>query len=206
MISSGLSARNTSSRRLTFGAACPACAAPVAADAKWCPACNFTGGDTVVMFPDPPPPLMPLLDAAGLWIPDEMKMIETAREKLRRRFPQFHFHICTVMLPPETKLPAFGFWLLNVCPFYVNETAEDRAWTVLLLINARTGQAAVIPGYSAEHWISDEDWTKILATMSPAWKAGKSAQAVIRFFETSAACLDRSWKLRGLRRSKHPRS
>lgn len=188
------------------GPVCPACAAAVPADAQRCPSCGFTGGDTMTMFPGPPPPLLPLLDAAGLWDAAETHRIETAAENLRRRFPQFHFHVCSVMLPPEMRLPAFGFWLLNTCPLDSGETAEDRAWAVLLLINARTGQAAVVPGYSAEPWLGDDDWTKILSSMAATWTASKPAAAVIRFFETTAAFLDRAWKLRGLHSSSNSRS
>lgn len=206
MISNERQSRNASSRRLTYGAACPACGGPVAADAKWCASCNFTGVQTVDLFPDAPPPLMPIFDAAGIWSQPELKKIEAARQKLRRRFPQFHFHVCTVMLPAETSLPVFGFWLLNASPLYINETVEDRSWTVLLLINARSGQAAVVPCYAAEHWVSDEDWMKILASMSPAWKAGKTARAMVRYFESSAAVLDQTWKIRGARNSKRSMS
>jgi len=149
---------------------------------------------------------MPLFDAAELWNAADVRKIETAREKLRRRFPQFHFHVCTVMLPEETSLPVFGFWLLNVCPFYVNETAEDRSWTILLLINARTGKCAVIPGYSAEPWISDDNWIRILSLMAAPWKAGKTADAVVRYFETAGLALGHVWKTRGLRRSRFSRS
>ena len=193
-------------RRSAFGTTCPSCGSGVAADAKWCPSCRFTGGDTMTLFPDAPPPLMPLFDVADLWNGEDVKKIEAAREKLRRRFPQFHFHVCTVMLPPETKLPVFGFWLLNACPFYVNETAEDRSWTILLLINAKTGQAAVVPGYSAEHWLSDDDWRKVVSHMVPAWRSGKTVAAVTRYFETCASFLEHAWKARGSRRSGKSRS
>ena len=190
--------RSQPGRRAMVVSTCPSCGAEVSADAKWCASCNFTGAYSMVMFPGPPPPLMPVLDAAGLWSAGDVSRIETARGILRGRFPQFHFNVCTVMLPSETKLPVFGFWLLNASPLNVEESAEDRAWTVLLLINARTGQAAVVPGYSAEPWLSDEEWTKVLSHMAPRWKAGNSAGAVAAFFESSAVFLDRAWKLHGL--------
>lgn len=178
----------------------------ISADASRCHGCGFTGADTLVLFPDPPPPLLPVLDAAGLWDQQDLKRIEVAREKIRRRFPQFKFHVCTVMLPPATRLPVFGFWLLNVCPLYIQETPEDRSWTVLLLINARTGAVAVVPGYSAERWLSDEDWTKVLWSMAAGWKGGDSVEAVLRFFETATTFLGHSWKARGLRRGKRNKS
>jgi hypothetical protein len=185
------------SPRQAAAAVCPSCGSGLSADAGWCAACHFTGSDTMLLFPDPPPPLMPLFDAASIWNPDDVKTIETAREKLHRRFPQFHFQVCTVMLPAEMKLPVFGFWLLNVSPLDENETEEDRAWTVLLLINANTGDAAVIPGYAAERWLSDDDWETALSSMLKAWRSGKSATAVARFFETSAAFLEHAWKKLG---------
>lgn len=192
--------RGTVKRRAMSAHFCPKCAEAVPADVRRCPSCAFTGADSVAMFPDPPPPLMPVLDAAGLWNTGNLKAIEAAREKLRRRFPQFKFHICTVMLSEEISLPAFGFWMLNVSPMYVSETDEERAWSVLFLINAKDGNAAVIPGYRAEQWVSDEDWKKVVTASSGLWKSGKTAQAVIRFFETSGSFLEHSWRTRGSRR------
>lgn len=187
--------RQQSGRRPASGPVCPACAAPLAANSQRCPSCKFTGADSMALFSDPPP-LLPLLDAAELWSDADVRLIEAARGKLRRRFPQFRFHVCSVMLPPETSLPLFGFWLLNACPFHLNETADERVWTVLLLINARTGQVSAIPGYAAGHWIGDDDLVRILSAMAPAWKAGKTARAVCRFFNICGRVLDRRWKLR----------
>jgi hypothetical protein len=83
---------------------------------------------------------------------------------------------------------------------------EERAWTVLLLINAKSGQAAVIPGYAAEHWIPDDDWKKVLSSMSKYWMAGRTADAVVRYFETAAAFLEHTWKSRRFRRNARLRS
>lgn len=188
--------------RTATGFACPACGAAVAADAKRCPSCKFTGSDVMAMFGDRPPPLLPLLDAAGIWKAEDDRRFEHAGAKLRRRFPQFRIRICTVMLAAETSLPLFGFWLLNACPFDVNETAEDRAWAVLLLIDARNGRIAVVPGYSAERCLGDEHWLKALSSMAASWKKGATADAVICFFEKCSVLLDQSWKLRGRRQSK----
>jgi hypothetical protein len=156
----------------------------------------------MVMFPGTPPPLLTVLDAAGLWKDADVRSIEAAREKLRRRFPQFRFFVCSCALPASNSLPAFGFWLLNTCPFNLNETAADRAWAVMLLLDAASGRAAVVPGYSAERWLDDADWSKVLASMSAHWKAGRHTDAVLRFFETAASFLEQSWKARGLRKGK----
>ncbi len=194
--------RHQASRRATLGViTCPSCYGSLKPDTKWCPTCNFTGNDSTAMFPDPPPPLLPLLDAAGLLKADDIRKIETARDRLRRRFPQFHWRICTVSLPVDTRLSLFGFWLLNVCPLYDQETLADRNSTVLLLINADTGQAAVVPGYAVEPFLSDEEWKAILRTMIEPWKSGNPSAAILQFFKSSRRHLDLSWKRFGTRHS-----
>jgi len=153
------------------------------------------------LFPDPPPPLLPILDAAGILNEREIGRIEAARDRLRRRFPQFQWRVCTVVLPPESNLSIFGFWLLNACPLHSKETAEDRASTVLLLINAGTGQVSAVRGYAAESCLSDDDWKAILETMAEPWRTGDPVEAVIRFFKITHIHLERAWKIYGAR---HP--
>ena len=149
--------RGKRSRVSIRGHACPACSAPVGDAAARCAACGFTGFDTIAMFSEEAPPLLPVLDAAGIWSSADIRRIESAREKLRRRFPQIQWRVCTVDLAEGTKLPVFGFWLLNAGERYVGETDNDRAWTILLLIDAASGQAAVVPGYGAERCLDDAD-------------------------------------------------
>ena len=59
---------------------CPACGGTLKPDAKWCPSCNFTGADSMEMFPDTPPPLLPVLDAANLFSDTDLRKIEAARK------------------------------------------------------------------------------------------------------------------------------
>lgn len=153
------------------------------------------------IFTDSPPPLLPILDAAGIFKDKDVRRIEAGRDALRRRFPQFQWRICTVCLTAETSLPLFGFWLLNACPFHENETLEERAWTILLLVNADSGQAAVVTGYAAEPFLSDEEWKDILATMSEPWRSGLPADAVLRFFKSSRYQLNRAWRRYGSRQN-----
>jgi hypothetical protein len=194
------------SRPNVGGNVCPACGHKVLADAKWCDSCHFTGARTMDMFPDSPPPLLPVLDAAAVWNTAEIQEIEEARRKLLKIFPQFRVNVWSVDLPPDTALPVFGFWLINACPLDKEESAEDRAWTVLLLINAGTGQAAAIPGYSAERILTDSDWKKILTSMAVEWKSGQRGAAVISFFENCAGFLNDAWNTHSRHRTKRPKS
>jgi hypothetical protein len=147
----------------------------------------------MAMFPDAPPQLLPILDAVGFLKQGDLRKIERSRDNVAKRFPQFQWRVCIMGLPPETSLPLFGFWLLNACPLHGSETAEQRRWTVLLLINADTGNAAVTSGYAAEPCMSDDEWKSVLSDMSKPWCAGKPTAAFCRFFKSSRRHLERNW-------------
>jgi TPM domain len=183
------------------GKSCPACGGALKVDSKWCPSCNFTGSHSLVKFPDPPPPLQPILDAVGLWQAADLRKIEAARTKLQKQFPQLNWRICNVSLPPQTELPLFGFWLLNTCPLAQEETAEQRSWTILLLIDVNSKQATVVPGYGAETCLNDADWLNILAQMAVPWQTGDTATAVVTFFKQSQIALELAFKSLKKRRS-----
>ena len=178
---------------------CPSCAGPLKPDSKWCPRCSFTGSRTLELFPHAPPPLLPVLDAVGLLDDAGVRRVESAREKLKKKFPQFHWRVCLVHLPEDIQLPVFGFWLLNTCPFQAKETLEDRAWTVLLLINTGSGDAAVVPGYAAEPYLSNDDWKVALEAMKQKWRERNPSEAIIDFFKSSRSQLEHAWRRYGAR-------
>jgi len=153
------------------------------------------------MFANPPPPLLPILDAVGLWNPQDLRTIEAARDAASLRLPQFQWRVCCVNLPPETSLPLFGFWLLNTSSLLENETARQREWAVMLLLDVASGQAAVIPGYAAEACLSDEDWKRVIQHMAPHWQRGRTAEAVGEFFNQSQIFLTLAWQQNGSRKS-----
>ena len=204
-MSEDTTSRRRPPRRPTVGViSCPSCGRPVKVDSKWCPACSFSGADCMAMFPGEPPPLLPILDATGILTESDQVKITGACAALKKRFPQFQWRVCTVSLPPEANLSLFGFWLLNACPLDAKGTADDRAWTVLLLINSGTGQAAAVPGYAAEPFLSDDEWKSILSAMTSVWRQGKAGDAVIRFFTEMRNQLERAWKRFGARKHHEP--
>ncbi|MEP2775234.1 MAG: hypothetical protein ABJQ29_01950 [Luteolibacter sp.] len=173
---------------------CPSCHIRLERDTNWCEACGFTGSKSMEMFGEDPPPLLPILDVVDLWTPKEQKKINAAIKDFGKRFPQIRWRICAVMLGAEISLPVFGFWLLNVCPLAEGETAEDREWTVLLLVDGKTGNASVTTGYRAEVWLSDEMWNRALAAVSNSMRQGDTLQAVTNFLKTTRVMLEKAWK------------
>ncbi|MGJ8633656.1 MAG: TPM domain-containing protein [Luteolibacter sp.] len=187
--------RDYSPKRFAIsGVHCPRCAEKLDREAKWCPKCDFTGAKSLDMFGDNPPPLLPILDVTDLWNKKEEKQIKSAVASFQKRFPQIRWRVCSVALGPEVHLPVFGFWLMNVCPLMPEETAEDREWTVLLLVEANSGRASVTTGYSAEVWLSDEMWEKALAEMGEPFRRGHPDQAVVNFMKTARELMEKAWK------------
>lgn len=186
--------REYSPRRFAIGAlSCPACKAKLERDAKWCPSCGFTGSQTLDMFGDDPPPLLPILDVANIWDEKDQRAIKAAVARFNRRFPQIRWCICGVALGSEISLPLFGFWLLNASPLAEQETADDRSWTLLLLMDSDTRRACVTAGYRAEVWLSDDMWEKALAETKEPFRTGNPGLAVSAFLKSSQALFEKAW-------------
>jgi len=186
--------RHSSRRSKAAHLSCPACHGAITAGANRCPSCQFTGADTMGMFPGNPPPLLPILDVANVWNAADVKLIENACASFRKKFPQFHWRFAAVDMPPTIPLNILGFWLLNAATLLPPETQHDRAWTVLLILNRTNGNAAVIPGYAAEPWITDLGWRDILRSMREPWRMGDSGKAVVAFLSAAQKALEREWK------------
>lgn len=186
--------REYSPRRFAIGAiTCPACRAMLERDAKWCPACGFTGSKTLDMFGDDPPPLLPILDVANIWSEKDQREIKAEIARFNVRYPQIRWRVCGVALGGEISLPLFGFWLLNASPLAAEETADDRSWTVLLIVDADTRRASVTAGYRAEVWLSDDMWEKALAETREPFRAGKPGMAISSFMKTTHVLFDKAW-------------
>jgi uncharacterized membrane protein YgcG len=135
------------------------------------------------IFTNSPPAFAPILDLEGILTASEIKAIEAHSRSLSRSFPQFQWCVVMADLPDEVSLNLYGFWLLNACPLGTLESPKQRAWTVMLVVNARSQTATVVTGYSAEPCLSDEDWNDALVSMMPYWRVKEPTRAVGRFFK-----------------------
>ncbi len=186
--------REFSPRRFAISAiSCPACKAKLEREAQWCMSCGFTGSKTLDMFGDDPPPLLPILDVANIWDEKDQRAIRAAVARFNLRFPQIRWRICGIAVGGEISLPLFGFWLLNASPLAEEETADDRSWTVLLLVDAETRRASVTAGYRAEVWLSDDMWERALSESKEHFRAGNPGFAVSEFLKASRALFEKAW-------------
>lgn len=184
------STRRYSAKRFAVGAiVCPSCLQRLPEAVNRCPGCEFTGADTLALFPQPLPPLQMVLDAAGLWTDAELLKIKGRIEKLQRRFPQIHWSLYSLDAGEVSNLRLFGFWLLNASPLAEGETEEQRAWTILVVFNGARGKVSLVPGYGVEPWVPDGQWQQALFSMAAAWNSGDHWRAVSRFFNASEKLL-----------------
>lgn len=193
-----------SARALSAGSAfCPACKKLTDREAPVCPACGFAGEHTMSIFSVSPPPLEVVADYAKLFKPgDEAKILKAIRG-MRRAFPQIHWNVVTVNLPPEDDISLFSFWLLNVSPPGTAQELKDRPWTVLLVLQAN-GDVAVVPGYAAEVWLSGETWSRLMRSMARRIPRDGYGDAIAEFMKQGEIYLQNSWQkaINRTRRSK----
>jgi len=187
--------RKYSARRIASGAmVCPACRVRLDDPVDRCPACGFTGADTMRMYPLPLPPWQPVFDLAGLWNDSEISAILARVRKLAKRYPQIRWAFCTACLGDGEDPRTFGFWMLNASPASSDEHKGDREWTVLLLLDANSSRATVIPGYAVEPFVSDDLWIRALVAMKDAWSDGHHGRAVCDFLAVADKLLKQAHK------------
>lgn len=171
---------------------CPACGGNVQPGHLHCLGCGFTGADSMMRIPFSPPPFTPLIDAADTLSAAARKAVEAQMKRITARFPQFQWRVVLADLSHEVDLSVFGFWLLNACSLGEQETAKQRAWTVLLVVNSATAQATVVCGYAAEPYVSDNIWKIILGQAAGLWKAADPVPMLLQFFKLSRQELRRT--------------
>lgn len=164
---------------------CPSCTLRLEESVNVCPSCGFTGAQTMQMYHGTPPPMMEIMDLAGVWTDEEKNEIQKKINKLRSLFPQVHWSILSVVLPPETNLRTFAFWVFNASPLSEGQTAETRQWTIFLLVEPDNHRITVLPGYCIEPFLSDDQWQKAVWEMKKFWHEKSRGEGVLKFLNSA---------------------
>ncbi len=136
--------------------ACPSCRLNFEEAVTACPRCGFDGAAAIREFPFPAPEIRDLIDPAQVLSEDEAAAVATRLRKFEKKFPQVRVSFC--FMPPdlECELREFGFWLLNASPLGEENGAEERPWTLLVLLDPARGQISLSSGYAVEPFLRDE--------------------------------------------------
>ncbi|BDS05821.1 hypothetical protein NT6N_08610 [Oceaniferula spumae] len=160
---------------------CPSCLQRFKEQAEQCPRCGFDAHATVRQFPYTPPVLDRFMDHANVTDEAIRADVIAASDQLVRRFPQLGMYFCMVNLEDDVNLPEFGFWMMNACRLQHGQTEEERAWSILLLVDVRRGLVAVTPGYAIEAFMEDSGWEKLLTDIAPQLQTGDYREALLGY-------------------------
>ncbi len=158
---------------------CPSCLQRFRETADTCQRCGFDAHRVVQQFNYAAPVLEQVIDNAGVITPDWQPELDQAIARVERRFPQVGFYFCTVNLDDPVKLPEFGFWMMNACQLEPHQQEQDRAWSMLVLLDVNRGLISLTPGYALEAFIEDSAWEDALRQISSDLAAREYKQALL---------------------------
>lgn len=162
---------------------CPSCSQRFKEQAEKCPRCGFDAHVAVSKFPYTAPVLERFMDHAGVADEKLLSDVTAAVDDVMRRFPQVGLYFCMVQLEQTANLSEFGFWMMNACRLQQGQTEEDRAWSILLLVDVQTGVVAVSPGYAIEAFMEDSGWESLLKDISPQLRKGDYREALLGYVQ-----------------------
>lgn len=129
------------------------------------------------------------MDHAGVTHERLRSDVTAASDALARRFPQVGLYFCLVNLDQDVRLSEFGFWMMNACQLQQGQTESDRAWSILLLVDVKTGMVTVTPGYAIEAFMEDSGWENLLKDISPQLHSEDYREALLGYVQGAETLL-----------------
>lgn len=157
---------------------CPSCGSSLEAPAAVCPACKFTLRQLDTTFGTVPLHSRYLTDRARSLTTGEVNRLGKLLRRFEQKFPQSVFSVFVTDLPAEATVGEFAFWLANRAQFGSVEAVGGFNFDLLLVIEAETGNAALIVGYGLEKLILEDDLNVALKAALPALRSGKLARGI----------------------------
>jgi uncharacterized membrane protein YgcG len=150
---------------------CPSCTATLTAPLPECPFCGLTVDSLDVRFGALPRQMQFFTDRSSSLPLNGMNEIRALLGIYARRFPQSRL---SVFVLPEVKngtIAEYIFWLGNRGRFNPDDPFGGDNFDLLLGIDLKGRQAALLAGYGLEQYLGDEDLTEILAQSAPRFAA-----------------------------------
>ncbi|MBP7950196.1 MAG: hypothetical protein KA004_11110 [Verrucomicrobiales bacterium] len=159
---------------------CPRCVREVAPGAANCGECGFSIADLNAHFGAEPVVLDRVHDAAGIFQPPEVESLTNALTEFEAQFPQLFLCIHAGALPAGTGPRQFGFWLLNHAAVNAVAITRPNENGALLVLDAASGQAALVVGYFLECHLNREDLQACLNAARNSWQHGRFAAGALQ--------------------------
>lgn len=130
--------------------------------------------------------MAPLVDLENRLEPSEANKISKAIRRFEKRFLQFRASVHLTRLPEGGDVREFGYWLFNHCSFAEGETPEDRAGTLLILIDRESRSAGLTVGYRLDPFLGDDTGLRLFGETKDGFTDGDYAGGVTDFLTAVA--------------------
>ncbi len=169
---------------------CPYCRTPLTDTATECPACNLSFPRTKTLLGAFPRFHPGISDADNLLTPAEIRKIRRRLLRLRDRFRQIETQVILHRFPPQHPFSLYAFWIFNGGFLSGQSNRGSANFAILLLLDVSRREAALIPGYGLEPYLSATALEKTIAEGAPAWAADHWAEGLIWTLEALETLLE----------------
>lgn len=149
---------------------CPYCQGLLQASAPDCPACRLSYPRASALL-GAVPRITPLVaDTTGTLRLSDHKRIQRGLERLQKRFPQLVPQVVMHRFPEAHPFSMHAFWLFNAADFAGASRRGRENHALMLAIDPYRGEAAIVPGYGLEPFLTNESLVRLLDLAGPAWQ------------------------------------
>lgn len=159
---------------------CPYCHNPLIINSSECPSCRLSYPRTVALLGAAPRLGETLSDGANLIPASDRGRLRKRIADIQERFPQLVLEVVTYRFPLEHPFSTHVFWLFNAAGFAGSMRRGKDNHAIMLVIDPGRLEAAVIPGYGLEPFLSGEALGHLLDLATPAWEEGRWVDGILR--------------------------
>lgn len=159
---------------------CPRCVQRIHRAAESCPHCGFSLADADAVFGREEVRIKCLTDCAGILRRNDRQRVETAMDRISRRFPQIFVAVYTGSLGELANLRQFGFWLLNRAAFEDVPVEKPNEAGILITIDPESKAAGIVFGYLLDPFLEEADTFDCLSRGHAHWLEGRYADGIQR--------------------------
>ena len=162
---------------------CPFCQTLQQADAPECPACRLTFPRTSALVGAVPRLTPVVADTTRSLSSPEQEKLKVRIAEMQRRFPQLVMQVVMHQFPEEHPFSMHAFWVFNAGNFAGDSSRGKDNHALMIALDPARGEAAIMPGYGLEPFLSTEALDHLLELAGPAWENRRWADGIFRVLD-----------------------
>jgi uncharacterized membrane protein YgcG len=162
---------------------CPYCQIPLNANSPECPACRLTYPRASALLGAVPRLGEMVADTAGLLTHSELGRLKRRIVEIQNRFPQLVMQVVTHRFAEDHPFSLQVFWLFNAAEFAGRIRRGKDNHAIMIVVDPGRCEAAIIPGYGLEPFLTGEALGYLLELAGPAWESGRWADGILRVLD-----------------------